>query len=50
MPSEDNKILKYNHGENSMKVPFVIYAHLECLLEKMHLYQNDSKKSYAEKK
>ena len=26
MPKEDNKILKYNHGEKSMKVPFIIYA------------------------
>ena len=26
MPEEDNKILKYNHGEKSMKVPFTIYA------------------------
>ena len=24
MPKEDNKILKYNHGETSMKVPFII--------------------------
>ena len=24
MPKEDNKILKYNHGEKSMKVPFII--------------------------
>ena len=24
MPKEDNKILKYNHGEKSMKVPLVI--------------------------
>ena len=28
MPKEDNKILKYNYGENSMKVPFIIYADL----------------------
>ena len=28
MPNEDNKILKYNHRENSLKVPFVIYADL----------------------
>ena len=34
MPGEDNKILKYNHGEKSIKVPFIIYADLECLLEK----------------
>ena len=32
MPNKDNKILKYNHGEKSMKVPFIIYADLECLL------------------
>ena len=34
IPEEDNKILKYNHGEKSMKVPFIIYADLESLLEK----------------
>ena len=34
--NEYNKILKYNHGEKSLKAPFMIYADLECLLEKMH--------------
>ena len=34
MPNEDNKTLKYNHGENSMKSQFLIYADLECLLKK----------------
>ena len=39
MPNEDNKILKDSHGEKSgwkpwMKVPFIIYADLESLLEK----------------
>ena len=34
MPEEDNKILKYNQGEKTMKVPFIIYADLESLLEK----------------
>ena len=29
MPKEINKILKYNHGEKSMKAPFVIYTDLE---------------------
>ena len=29
MPNEDNKILKYNHGEKSMKVSFIIYADLK---------------------
>ena len=32
MLEEHNKILKYNQGENSMKVPFIIYADLERLL------------------
>ena len=34
MPEEDNKMSKYNHGEKSMKVPFIVYADLESLLEK----------------
>ena len=34
MPNENNKILKYNPGEKSLKVPFIICADLECLLEK----------------
>ena len=37
MPNEDNKILKYNHGEKSMKDQFIIYADLESLLEKMSI-------------
>ena len=50
MPNEDNKILKYNHGEKSLKVPAIIYADLECLLEKIHSCQNNSEKSSTEKK
>ena len=38
MPNEYNKILKYNHGEKSIKAP-AIYVDLECLLEKMHSCQ-----------
>ena len=34
MPNKDNNKLKYNHGEKSLKVPFTIYADLECLLIK----------------
>ena len=34
MPKEDNKMLKHNHGETSMKVPFIFHVDLECLLEK----------------
>ena len=50
MLHEDNKILKYNHGEKSLKAPFMVYADLECLLEKTHSYQNNPEKSYTEKK
>ena len=50
LPNDNNKILKYNHGEKSMRAPFVIYADLECLLEKMHSCQNNPEKSYTEKK
>ena len=45
MPKEDSKILKYNHREKFMKVPFIIYADLESLLEKMNTCHNNPKKS-----
>ena len=44
MPEEDNKILKYNQGEKSMKVPFIIYTDLESLLEKMNTCHNNPEK------
>ena len=50
MPNDNNKILKYKYGEKSMRAPFVTYADLECLLEKMHSCQNNLEKSYTEKK
>ena len=34
MPTKDNNIIKYNHGEKSMKVAFIIYADLECYSKK----------------
>ena len=50
MPKEDNKILKCNPGEKAMKVPFIIYADLESLLEKISTCHNNSKKSSTTKK
>ena len=41
MPEEYNKIIKYNEGDKSMKSPFIIYADLESLLEKMNTYHNN---------
>ena len=49
MPEKDNKILKYNHGEKFMKVPFIIYADSESLLEKMGTCHNNPKKSLTTK-
>ena len=49
MPKEYNRVLKYSHGENSMKVPFIIYADLESLLEKMNTFHNNPKKSSTTK-
>ena len=50
MPTKYNKILKYHHGEKSLKVPFMIYLDLESLLKKMHSYQNDPENSSTEEK
>ena len=50
MLKEDNKVLKYNHGEKSMKCPFIIYADLECLHKKISTCHNNSEKSSATKK
>ena len=50
MPDEDNKILKYNPGKQLLKVPFIICADLECLLQKMKTCQNNPDKSDAERK
>ena len=45
MPTKDNNVIKYNHGEKSIKLPFVVYADSECLLEKMSTYYNNPKES-----
>ena len=50
MPNENNNTLKYNHGEKSLKVPFTIYADLECLLIKQQSCQNNPNESYTERK
>ena len=34
IPSEDIKILEFNQYQKSDKAPFIIYANLECLIEK----------------
>ena len=49
MPEKDNKILKYNQEEKSMKVPFIIYPSLEFLLEKMKTCHNNPENSSTTK-
>ena len=49
MPTKVNNIIKYNQGEKSIKMPFTIYADLECLLEKMSTCQNNPNKSSTTK-
>ena len=49
MPKEDNKILKYNHGENFMKVPFTTFADLESLHEKLSTCHNNPENSSTTK-
>ena len=41
MPSNANNLIKYNQGKKSLKLPFIIYADLECLLEKISTYCNN---------
>ena len=41
MPSSNNNLIKYNQGEKSLKLPFVIYADLECILKKIDTCQNN---------
>ena len=49
MPKENEKI-KYLPGEKSLKTPFIVYADLECILEKVQYCQNNPKNLYTEKK
>ena len=50
MPKSVEKILKYNSGEKSLKVSFVIYLDLECLPKKEQSHQNNPEELYTEKK
>jgi len=44
MPSEDKKILQFKHIQRQMKVPFVIYADFECIVEEMEKDENNRSK------
>ena len=49
MPKKENKVLKYNHGEKTMRAPFIICVDLECLIEKINTCRNDPEKSSTTK-
>ena len=49
MPTKDSNIIKYNQVEKSLKLPFIIYADLECLLEKINTCYNNPEESSTTK-
>ena len=50
MPKQAEKILKYIHGEKSLKAPFAIYLDLECLLKKEQSHQNNNNNNQKKEK
>ena len=44
--SKDTKILKFSQYKKSYKVPFIMYADLECLIEKID-GRKDNRKSLS---
>ena len=47
MPSEDTKIFEFNQYQKSDKTPLIIYADLECVIEKID--KNNPANSYTTK-
>ena len=45
MPSEDSKLLEFNWYQESDTAPFVIYADLEYIIEKIDGYKNNPENS-----
>ena len=49
MPSDDTKILGFNQYQKFDKASFVIYADLECLIEKTDGCKNNPENSFTTK-
>ena len=49
MPSEDTKLLEFNQYQKSDEVPFIIYADLESLTEKIDWCKNNPENSFTTK-
>ena len=45
MPSKNNKVLEFNQYHKSVTAPFIIYADLECLIEKISGCKSNSEDS-----
>ena len=42
MPSPDTKILEFNQCQKSDQAQFIIYANLECIIEKIDRCKKDA--------
>ena len=49
IPPEDNEILEFNQYQKSDKAPFIIYADLECIIERIDGCKNNSENSSTTK-
>ena len=49
MSFEDTKILEFNQYQKSNKAPFIIYADLECIIEKIDGCKNNPENSSTAK-
>ena len=49
MQNNEESILKYNHEEKSMNIPFIIYADIESLFKKIDTCHNNPEKSSTTK-
>ena len=49
MPSEDTKMLEFSQNKKSDNEPFIIYADLECLIEKIDGCKNNPENSSTTK-
>ena len=49
MPSEDTKILEFSQYKKSDQDPFIVYADLECLIEKIDGCKNNTENSFTTK-
>ena len=49
MPSEDTKILEFNQSQKCDQAPFIIYAGLSCIIEKIDGCKNNPENSSTTK-